>query len=332
MKFRSIFLVVIMFFVPMFSYSEQPTLKFVQHIGVGWQTDKYGWMSFVAFSPDGTKVASDASTARDDVSGNLSLWSFPDGRLIKQLPVQPIAISGDWKYYASSHGVGEMETGKSLISVGANVYAIYAFSPDSRYVVESSSNNGIQNSHIRLIELASGKQVSSFGRHSAFSMAISPDGETLATGHWDVVTLWNMLTGKRKAILRGFGRYVYGLSFSKDGTLLAAGTDSGELQIWDVQSHTKLHSLDFDGGYVSQPAFSPDGRLVAVGIYGTGTVWLVDVRSGKILDHKQVSGTGCGSVAFSPDGRYLITPSTGGLITWPYDRGGTISVFEVSTP
>jgi hypothetical protein len=55
----------------------------------------------------------------------------------------------------------------------------------------------------------------------------------------------------------------------------------------------------------------------------------VDVRSGKIIDHAKVSDLGCGSVAFSPDGRYLIVPSTGGLVTWPYDRGGTIRVFKV---
>jgi WD40 repeat protein len=71
-------------------------------------------------------------------------------------------------------------------------------------------------------------------------------------------------------------------------------------------------------------------RLVAVGIYGTGTAWLIDVSSGKILDRQKVSDLGCGSVAFSPDGRYLITPSTGGLITWPYDVGGTIRVFKVA--
>jgi len=332
MKFRSGLFIALILFVPRFLYSQPPALEFVKHIGVGWQPDKFGWMSFVAFSPDGMKVASDAAIARDDVSGNLSLWSFPDGRLIKTLPIPPTAISDDWKYFASPHGVGEVETGKPLISVGANIYAIYAFSPDSRYVAESSPNRGIHSSHIRLVELSSGKQVSAFERYNAFSIAISPDGMTLASGHWNVVTLWNMLTGKREAVFHGLGRYVCGLTFSKDAKLLAAGTDSGGLQIWDMQSHTKLHSLDLDGGYVSQPAFSPDGRLVAVGTYGTGTAWLIDVRSGKVLDHQKVSDLGCGSVAFSPDGRYLITPSTGGLIVWPHDRGGTVRVFKVSAP
>jgi WD40 repeat protein len=329
----AIFLAATLFFQTV-SLSQQPALKFVKEIGVGWQTDKWGWMSFVAFNPDGTIVASDGATAPGDVSGNLSLWSFPGGQLMKQLPTRPVAISGDWKYYASVHGVGEMETGKSLISAPDNVYPLFAFSADSRYVAESLPGGGIHKTHIRVVDLASGKQVSAFGRHDLFSIAISPDGTTLASGHWDLITLWNMFTGKRVAVLRGFGRYVYGLSFSRDGRLLAAGTDVGKVEIWDVDRRAKLHSLDPAGAYdyVSKPAFSPDGRLVAVGIYGTGTVFLIDVNSGKVLDRKKVSDLGCGSVAFSPDGRYLITPSTGGLITWPYDRGGTIRVFQVNVP
>lgn len=83
---------------------------------------------------------------------------------------------------------------------------------------------------------------------------------------------------------------------------------------------------------MSDPAFSPDERLVAVGIYGTGSVWLIDVGNGRILDSRKVSEIGCGSVAFSPDGRFLITPSTGGLIKWPYDTGGTIQVFKINAP
>ena len=114
--------------------------------------------------------------------------------------------------------------------------------------------------------------------------------------------------------------------------MLAAGTDAGGVQIWDMRRLTKVESLDIGGGEVSAPEFSPDGRLVAVGIYGTGTAWLIDAGSGKIVDRHKVSDLGCGSVAFSPDGRFLITPSTGGLIKRPYDKGGTIRVFRVGAP
>ena len=55
-------------------------LKFAKEIGVGWRTDKFGWMGSVSFSLDGAMVASDGPIAPDDVSGNLTLWTFPEGR------------------------------------------------------------------------------------------------------------------------------------------------------------------------------------------------------------------------------------------------------------
>lgn len=311
------------------SASAPKVLKFVSEIGVGWQTKKFGWMSFVSFSPDGAMVASDGARAPDDISGDLTLWSFPDGRLIKYLPIQPQAISADWKHYTTFHEIGEIETGKALFSLGNKEYAVHAFSPDGRYVAESVGTV-VQSSHIRVIELARGKQVSAFGKHAASSLAISHDGRTLAAGYWTVVTLWDILSGQRLMVLHGFERYVDTLSFSPDGSLLAAGSDVGKLQLWDIHQQKMLHSIDIEGSHVSVPAFSPDGRVVAVGTYGSGTVWLIDVGTGKILDSYRVSDMGCGSVAFSPDGRFLITPSTGGLIKWPRDRGGTIRVFEVT--
>lgn len=323
---------VLLLLAPGAGISGTPTLRFEKEIGAGWRLDKSGWMSFVAFGRDGTVVASDASTTPDDVSGSLTLWSFPEGRLIKRLPVQPTAISSDLKYYATYHGVGEIETGKSLISLGDKVYAVHAFSPDNRYVAESTRDRRVRGGQIRVVELATDKQVSAFSNYAAFGIAISPDGATLASGHWDIVKLWDISTGEPSAVLRGFGRYVEGISFSRDGSMLAAGTDTGGLQVWDVHRLTRILSLNLEGGDVSNPDFSPDGRLVAVGIYGTGSVWLIDVGSGKIIDRQQVSDVGCGSVAFSPDGRFLVTPSTGGLIKWPYDRGGTIRVFRVAVP
>jgi WD40 repeat protein len=322
--------IVLILSLPGIARSESRALQFAKEIGVGWRPDKFGWMNFVSFSPDGTMVASDGAAAPDDTSESLTLWSFPEGRLIKKLPGHPTAISDDWKYYATPNSVREMETGKPLILLGDEVDAIFAFSPDSRYVAESLPGIDLHSSAIRVVELATGKQVSAFGTHHPFSIAISPDGVTLASGYWDVVTLWNMFTGERIAVLRGFSRYVEALSFSRDGRLLAGAGDFAGLQIWDVSTQTRVQWPKV-GGYAS-PAFSPDGRLIALGTYAGGTVWLIDVGTGKILDQAKVSDMGCGSVAFSPDGRFLITPSTGGLIKWPYDTGGTIRVFEISAP
>ena len=296
------------------------TLVFEKKIGVPWPLGKFGWMSFVSFSPDGSMVASDGPASTDDLSGTLKLWSFPEGTLVKRLPEKPFAISPDWKYYATDHGVVNMETGKPVSNLPKGAHA-FTFSPDSRYVAVADRG-------VRIFELPSGKRISSFG-HRGSNMAISPDGLTLAAGHWDIVVLWNMLTGERLATLRGFGRYVVGLSFSRDGKILAGGTDDGGLQLWDARHFEKLAAVDLGGLSVSVPQFSPDSRLVAVGVYGAGTVFLIDVASAKIADRQKVSDQGCGSVAFSPDGRYLITPSTGGLVTWPYDEGGTIRVFRV---
>jgi len=327
MNYRSAIIALALFLGPNVSYAGQSALTFAKQIGSGGTA---GWMSFVAFSPDGTVIASDAPATPDDGSGNLTLWSFPSGRLLKQIPARPQTISPNWKYYASANGVGDMKSGKPLISLGDSAYALHAFSPDSRYVAETVASSEGSGDRIRIVELSSAKQINTFSRLAPASIAINPDGVMLASGHWLTIKFWNVRTGKRIAVLHGFRHYVGGISFSKTGRLLAA-SDGSEVQIWDVRRRKLIRSVDV-ASYGSVPAFSPDGRLVAVGGYGAGTVSLIDVRQGKIIDHYKVSDLGCGSVAFSPDGHYLVTPSTGGLITWPYDKGGTIRVFRVRAP
>jgi WD40 repeat protein len=301
-------------------------LRLVKEIGPGCAGDKFGWMAFVSFSADGKEIASDAPATKDDTSGDLTIWSFPKGRLIRQLPGRAWSISRKWKYYATHNSVRKFTDGRQVISLSDDTYVRFAFSPDGTYVAQPS---GTADAQIRLIELASGKSIRAFGTHPVSSIAISPDGRTLAAGYWDFVALWDIRTGKRIATLRGFGRYVESLSFRRDGRMLAGGTDSGKVQVWDLRRRQRLFSIQLEGGETSEPAFSPDRKLLAVGTYGTGTVWLIDAHGGAPIDHQKVSDIGCGSAAFSPDGRYLITPSTGGLITWPYDRGGTIRVFRV---
>jgi WD40 repeat protein len=150
-----------------------------------------------------------------------------------------------------------------------------------------------------------GKRVISPGKDVYATDAFSPDNRYVCRVDWRPLAL-----GEKLGEMNGASHYVAGLSFSRDGKLIAASTDAGGLQVWDVRLRSRVASVDLGYGGGSEPAFSPDGSLVAFGVYGTGTAWLVDVRSGKIMDHQKVSDLGCGSVPFSPDGRFLITPST----------------------
>ncbi len=60
-------------------------------------------------------------------------------------------------------------------------------------------------------------------------MAISPDGQTLATGgQTSDVTLWGMLDGQSKT-LTGLNGWVNAIAFSPDGKMLATGENWKEL-------------------------------------------------------------------------------------------------------
>lgn len=300
-----------------------------KRIGPGWHVDNPAWMSFVAFSRDGRRVAADAAATGDDVSGDLTIWTFPGGKFVRRVPGRPYALSPDWQFGATSTGLIRLGSGRPNPAADRLGFSVAAFRPDGRAVAVAAAQDRHAHPSIRLIDLADGRAFVGFGHANVTALAFSPDGKRLAAGYWNAVALWDPATGRRSAMLRGIGRYVDGLAFSPDGRRLAVGTDLGVLEIWDVRHAVRLRRIELGGGEVSTPAFGPDGSLVAVGVYGTGSVWLVDARSGRLVDRRRISDIGCGSVAFSPDGRFLIAPSTGGLVTWPYDVGGTIRVFRV---
>jgi WD40 repeat protein len=110
-------------------------------------------------------------------------------------------------------------------------------------------------------------------------MAFSPDGVTLATGHYDgEIRLWNTQNGELRQVLATSG-VVESLAFSPDGSLLASGegTGSNQVRLWDIEVGQLVRILDSHERPVVSLAFSPDGRQLASGDYA-GTVWLWGVR------------------------------------------------------
>ena len=325
----------------------QPHLVFDHSIGAERKPDEDGWMNFVAISRDGLTAVSNWN-AQGNMGGELAFWAFPGGKFLRGVPGTALAISEDFAYLATATSVLNLQMGKSVFGVSqmGDWLTTAAFSSEGKYVafVDDRAISKQRRGRIVVLNTSDGAEVSRFGNRFTGALAFHPDDATLASGHWNRVTLWNAATGARLALLTGNpkpvsaasdgysrdGSYIRGIGFSRNGSLLAAGTDDGELQIWDFTNRKLLRSLKIGGLDVSNPAFSPDGRLVAAGTYGDGTVTLVDVASGKILSQIQVSMFGCGSVAFSPDGAYLVTPSNGGTLNdGKHVRGGTIRVFRV---
>jgi WD40 repeat protein len=322
-------------------------LVFGHKIGAGWKPEANEWMNFVAISSDGSTVASNGNVPGNK-DGGVGLWTFPAGEYLRSIAGRgPLALSMDFRYLATQTSVLDLQTGKSILRISSQPdrFGSAAVSATSEYVALAKSRRAAKNKlgQISVLRMLDASVMSSFCTRYTGSLAFHPDGHTLASGHWNNVTLWDVRTGVRLALLIGVqrpvdangyqrdGRYMCGVGFSRDGKVLAAGSDDGELQVWEVGTGKLLHSLKIGWSDVSNPAFSPDGKLVAAGTYADGTVSLVDVQSGKILSQVQVSMFGCGSVAFSPDGKYLVTPSNdGGLNNGKHGRGGTIRVFRVA--
>ena len=156
------------------------------------------------------------------------------------------------------------------------------------------------------------------------SLKFSPDGKLLAVGGYREVRLIDPSTGKEVATLSGHADYVRSIAFSPDGKMLAAAGGppqrSGEIKIWDLQSHQLLQTMQGHKDCIYSIAWSPDGKMIASGSYDK-MVKLWDVASGKELKNLQDHIDAVFAVAFSPDGKHLASASQ--------DR--TVKIWDVAT-
>ncbi len=203
------------------------------------------------------------------------------------------------------------------------------------------------------------------------SLAVSPDGLSLASASWDhSVRLW-LLAGGAPRVFEGHQQNVNGVAFTPDGRLLVSAGYDATLRIWPLSGAgspavktlpTPLNAVAVarDGEIVTAGAdgkvyfLSPVGELrgqveagqtpiIALAVSGDGqlvaaagirgSVAIIERAARKLARTLVGPGLPVWSVAFFPDSRTLLTGGTDRMIRrWDAVSGDHIGAVAMGAP
>jgi WD40 repeat protein len=139
------------------------------------------------------------------------------------------------------------------------------------------------------------------------SMAISPDGKTIAFGSSsNAIHLWSLGgTPRALQVLHAASTQTHALAFSPDGAHLAAAVADQTIRVYQWEDGRGVKALQGHTGLVRSIAIAPDGRAIySAGFDGTLRAWRFPYGpDSKVLARSEGEYF---AVAISPDGSALI--------------------------
>jgi WD40 repeat protein/tRNA A-37 threonylcarbamoyl transferase component Bud32 len=250
------------------------------------------YVGFYYQSPHFVLTADDRSLITASEDGELAWWDLRSGTKTRTLKIETVKTS-----------------------------PALALSPDGL-----TAAVGIERG-VQFVNLPSGTVQAATGGPpgSPNSVLFSSDGKTVVSTNFDgTVTLWDVESATPRDTLRGHSNSVQQPVFSSDGETLYTASHDGTAIAWDLTGNRKLgrpftfthDRTSVGGGFDGHPGeFSPDGRLIAVGLKEQG-IALWDAREltpvgAPLLE----TGGEVKTLAFSPDGQTLAAVTPGGSLT-----------------
>ena len=169
-----------------------------------------------------------------------------------------------------------------------------------------------------------------------FTMDLSPDGKTLATGSFmgRTVAFWDVETGKQISSLNSKSRGMSIVLYSPNGKQLFVLGRDGPARLWSLPDQNLLHTFPREGHYV-HAAFIEDGETILLGLYENyePIIAFYNTRDGSLIKETAFPAPvelGC----FSQDGLYMSLRMTLRFeprrILWNTQKGLQAKVFPLA--
>lgn len=248
----------------------------------------------VVFSPDGAFLICAGSF-------RITVWELATGKKIRDIPHRVeysgcgsnyniLAFSQDGEILAirdrqknDAIELLESRTARTMGKINTNLGGVWrvAFSPDRQLLAAC----GPLPHMLDICSVETGKVIRTVNIHPQEhpgAMVFSPDGQILAIKNENLITLWQVSSGRKiQTIDSDYWDYdEFSLAFSSDGKILASPTRKATIKLWDVATGDEICSLPghsssrVNSGASSWIEFSRYGQvLVSGGEDGTIKVW-----------------------------------------------------------
>ena len=283
-------------------------------VTTGTKVRSFAGVDSFAFSPDGKRLATSNGKLDKALGDNINqVWNVLTGKSVLVLEGADsfsfMQFSDDGKILLGTRwATPKVTLWDAFTGKQKGKLAELPLTPNT----QKTFTAGSRQYSLSTLTLTVENDLYTFKSHSRIGgeIALSPDSKTLAYREENTVKLQDVITGE-DLTLAGHSPPIYGFAVSPDSNTVATGDGGGAAQaegrftLWDLKNPWNVRTGGH--GWFTSLAFSPDGKILAIGNnQWYGDIVLLDVSTGIQVGRYQTQNPSSGyTLTFSPDGRML---------------------------